>query len=156
MKKERQKLILKIISEEEIGVQEIIQERLLEYGLKVTQATISRDIKELALVKTLGKDGQYKYDLPAHTKDRSKSEEELFTDIFKQSVSKVDIALNMVVIKTHTGMAQAVCARLDKTSYDGLVGTIAGDDTIFALLRSENEARDFYLMLDEISKQTKA
>lgn len=155
MKKERQKLILKIISEEEIGVQELIQDRLEKHGLKVTQATISRDIKELSLVKTLGTSGQYKYDLPASTKERTKTAEELFVNIFVQSGSSVDIALNTVVIKTHTGMAQAVCSKLDKTGYNALVGTIAGDDTIFALFKTESDAKIFYNSMNEISKQVK-
>lgn len=155
MKKERQKLILKIISEEEIGIQELIQQRLEENGLKVTQATVSRDIKELALVKVLGKNGQYKYDLPISTKDKSVSPEELFINIFTQSGATVDIAMNTVVIKTHTGMAQAVCAKLDKTGYTALVGTIAGDDTIFALFKTERDAKIFYNSMNEISKQVK-
>ncbi len=155
MKKERQKLILKIISEEEIGVQELIQERLEKYGLKVTQATVSRDIKELSLVKTLGSNGQYKYDVPASTKDKSKSPEDLFVNIFIQSGASVDIALNTVVIKTHTGMAQAVCSKLDNTGYKALVGTIAGDDTIFALFKTEHDASVFYNAMKDISSQVK-
>lgn len=155
MKKERQKLILKIISEEDIGVQELIQERLREYGLNVTQATVSRDIKELALIKIIGANGQYKYDLPVSSKDKADSSEALFVNIFTQSFSSVDYAMNTVVIKTHTGMAQAVCAKLDKTDYKALVGTLAGDDTIFALFRTENDAKDFYNFLNNISKQVK-
>lgn len=155
MKKERQKLILKIISEEEIGVQELIQERLEQNGLKVTQATISRDIKELSLVKTIGANGQYKYNIPASTKEKAVSNEELFINIFTQSGATVDIAMNTVVIKTHTGMAQAVCAKLDKTSFNALVGTIAGDDTIFALFKTEKDAKNFYYSMIEISKQVK-
>ncbi len=155
MKKERQKLIVKIISEEEIGVQELIQQRLEENGLKVTQATISRDIKELCLVKTLSSGGHYKYVMPLSTKDRNPTAEDLFRNIFIQSGSTVDIAMNTVVIKTHTGMAQAVCAKLDKTGYEALVGTIAGDDTIFALFKTEKDAVDFYNSMNEISKQVK-
>ena len=155
MKKERQKLILKIISEEEIGVQEDIQARLLSYGMKVTQATISRDIKELAIIKTIGSKGQYKYSVASHIKDPSKSEEELFLDLFKQAASGIDFAENIVVIKTHAGMAQAVCARLDKTSYNGFIGSIAGDDTIFILMRSGNMAEDFYKMLENVLKLVK-
>lgn len=155
MKKERQKLILKIISEEEIGVQELIQERLEQHGLKVTQATISRDIKELSLVKILGSNGMYKYDLPASNKEKSASPEDLFVNIFTQSGSKVEIAMNTVVIKTHIGMAQAVCSKLDNTGYKSLVGTIAGDDTIFALFKTEHDAMIFYNAMKDISSQVK-
>lgn len=155
MKRERQKLILKIISEEEIGVQEQIQQRLEENGLKVTQATISRDIKELALIKTLTAGGQYKYDLPLSGKEKNQSAEDLFINIFTQSGATVDIAMNTVVIKTHTGMAQAVCAKLDKTAFSALVGTIAGDDTIFALFKTEKDAVNFYNSMNDISKQVK-
>lgn len=155
MKKERQKLIVKIISEEDIGIQEVIQERLEQQGLKVTQATISRDIKELCLVKTLGANGLYKYDLPVSSKEKNKTPQELFVNIFHQSGASVDIAMNTVVIKTHVGMAQAVCSKLDGTGYDALVGTIAGDDTIFALFRTENDAKAFYNSLNDISRQVK-
>ena len=155
MKKERQKLILRIISEEEIGVQDLILERLREYGLNVTQATVSRDIKELSLVKILSSSGQYKYDIPAYARDKSKTSEEMFVDIFLQSGATVDIAMNTVVINTHTGMAQAVCAKLDKTSYKALVGTIAGDDTIFSMFRTEQDAKDFYNLMKEISNRVK-
>ncbi len=155
MKKERQRLILKIISENPIGLQEEIQKKLMEHGLKVTQATISRDIKELALVKAMDRNGQYRYYLPAHLRDNNGSAEELFINILRQSMVSVDNAMNTVVIKTHIGMAQAVCAKLDRANYIGLVGTLAGDDTIFALMRSEQDAVNFKRIIEEIAKQVK-
>ena len=153
MKLNRQKLIIKIITDEDICTQEMLQKRLKTHGLNVTQATISRDIKEMALIKALGDNGQYKYDIPAVSKEKIKTNEELFINIFVESVEKVDIALNTVVIKTHVGMAQAVCAKLDKTSYPQLVGTLAGDDTIFALMRTEKDAIEFFKNLDNLARQ---
>ncbi|NLZ47161.1 MAG: arginine repressor [Clostridiales bacterium] len=153
MKLERQKLIKKIITDDEISTQEMLQKRLKIHGLNVTQATISRDIKEMSLVKTLGINGQYKYGIPAKSREKIKSNEELFLSIFLESVEKVDIALNIVVIKTHTGMAQAVCSKLDRTPYPQLVGTLAGDDTIFALMRTENDAIEFFKNLDNLARQ---
>lgn len=155
MKKERQRLIMKIVSEESVGLQEEIQKKLLEHGLKVTQATISRDIKELSLVKSLDPNGQYRYYIPAHIRDKDGSAEDLFINILKQSLISVDTAMNTVVIKTHIGMAQAVCAKLDRTNYAGLVGTLAGDDTIFALMRTPEDAMNFAGLIDNIAKQVK-
>ena len=154
MKKERQKLILKIISEEEIGVQEDIQARLLSYGMKVTQATISRDIKELAIIKTIGSKGQYKYSVASHIKIQAKAKKSFFL-IYLNKQHPVLILQKHSCYKTHAGMAQAVCARLDKTSYNGLIGSIAGDDTIFILMRSGNMAEDFYKMLENVLKLVK-
>ena len=155
MKIARHAKILELIEAYEIETQDELAQKLCEEGFQVTQATVSRDIKELSLVKTLGSNGQYKYDIPASTKDKSKSPEDLFVNIFIQSGANVDIAMNTVVIKTHTGMAQAVCSKLDNTGYKALVGTIAGDDTIFALFKTEHDANVFYNAMKEISSQVK-
>ena len=131
MKNQRQNLIMQIVKDENIGTQEELREALKRHGLKVTQATVSRDIKELSLVKTIGSDGNYKYSLPALNG---------IFGIISDAVVSVDHALNTVVVKCHTGMAQAVCAKLDKLGLDNVVGTLAGDDTIFILMRTEKDA----------------
>lgn len=139
MKKKRLELILKTIETSEISTQEELLEALKEHGLDVTQATISRDIKELGLIKSLGKGGKYRYSVPQTVvAEASKN----FHNIIAPSVLWVDYALNTAVVKCYAGMAQAVCAAMDTMHFDGVVGTLAGDDTIFVLCRSEELAKD--------------
>ncbi len=136
----RQKAILDIISKQKLGSQEDLIESLNALGFSVTQATVSRDIKELSIVKLSDPEGGYRYDIPSRIKDKGKTPEELLKEIFSQAVISVDFAQNTVVIKCYTGMAQAVCAKLDNANFDLVVGTIAGDDTVFAVLKSEQSA----------------
>jgi len=138
MKNKRHELILKLISENCISTQEELQSKLEEQGFKVTQATISRDINKLALLKTEDKDGKYRYCVPSIGKlsDRGSN----FMSIVTDGVVSADHAMNTVAVKCHTGMAQAVCAKLDNADIDNVVGTIAGDDTIFILMRTERDA----------------
>ncbi|MCD7800096.1 MAG: arginine repressor [Ruminococcus sp.] len=141
MKEKRQKLICEIVSKREVTTQNDLQNILLEYGYKVTQATISRDIREMKLIKNLSKNGQYIYCLPEKSKGTVPNKKEYI--ILKGLISKIDYALNTVVIKCHVGMAQAVCASIDSMNFPDVVGTIAGDDTIFILMRSEQKAFEF-------------
>ena len=136
-KNERQESILKLIRSKDISTQEELVSELIALGLVITQATVSRDIKELRLVKTMGANGQYKY---AVTKTESDELLSKFRSIFAQSVVSADYAGNTIVIRCYTGMAQAACAAFDSMHWEGLVGTLAGDDTIFALCRSESYA----------------
>lgn len=133
VKKERQSIIIDIISNNEITTQEMLKEHLEKRGINVTQATLSRDINELNLKKEA--DGVYKYITPL--KDLIDC-----PPILKDSVRDIVYAMNMIVLKCHTGMAQAACATLDKMDNMGIVGTIAGDDTIFVLMPSEKAAAD--------------
>lgn len=133
MKNKRQDKIMELINESEIDTQEMLQSLLAKSGFRVTQATVSRDIKEMKLVKRLGANGGYKYVPPA--------DEATKQNIFIDTVTSVDYAMNMVVVKCRTGMAQAACAALDSMNNDfNILGTIAGDDTIFILMRTESEA----------------
>lgn len=136
----RQKALLEIISKEKIGSQEELIERLNALGFSVTQATVSRDIKELSIVKLADPEGGYRYDIPSRIKDKGKNPIELLKEIFSQAVISLDFAQNTVVIKCYTGMAQALCAKLDNANFDLVVGTIAGDDTVFVVLKSEQSA----------------
>lgn len=111
--------------------------RLREEGFKATQATISRDIKDLRLVKTLGSDGKYRYVSASRSSTDIRTN---FSNLFSTSVNSIDVAQNFVVIKTLSGMAQAVCAALDSADYPSVVGTIAGDDTIFIACRTADLA----------------
>lgn len=144
----RQKTLINIITNSNISTQQELQDKLRDNGFKTTQATISRDIKELSIVKTISSDGVYKYDIPTSIKDKGKSPKELLKNIFSEAVMSVNFAQNIVVIKCHTGMAQAVCAKLDSNDFESVVGTLAGDDTIFVVLKSETLAIEFVGMLN--------
>ena len=140
MKSQRQQLILKIVSEQNIDTQENLQKVLREHGCVCTQATVSRDIKDLALIKTMTAAGEYKYSIPSFKRNSFDNKNDMIYTIMSDSVIDVDYAVNTVVVKCKTGMAQAICAKLDGTDIDNVVGTIAGDDTIFILMRTERDA----------------
>ncbi len=135
MKKKRQAEILSIIAENEVENQEILRNILIERGYNVTQATISRDINELNLEKAISNSGVSCY-MKAH-----RASGVHFENIFKQSVIRIDSAGNIVCVKCRSGLANAACATLDSMNIDYVVGTIAGDDTFFILVRTENDAK---------------
>lgn len=149
-KEKRQKEILNIITSCNVSTQQELQDMLIDKGYNATQATISRDIKELSIIKTVSTDGVYKYDIPSNIRDKGKSPQELLENIFKEAVLSVNFAINIVVIKCHAGMAQAVCAKLDNAYFESIVGTIAGDDTVFAVVKSEALAIEFVGMLNKL------
>ena len=142
MKNKRHYKILDIIKMHDVETQEQLCDLLSEYGFKVTQATVSRDIKELRLVKRMTKSGVYKYAAPVGNQFKQ--------NIFTDTVLGIDYAMNTVVVKCNTGMSQAACAALDSMDYNGIVGTIAGDDTIFVLMRNEAEARKLVKTFKEL------
>lgn len=148
MKRRRLEKIIELIGEHKIETQEELQSYLKESGFDVTQATISRDIKELRLVKELSPEGRYIYTPrmrdPKYDPDLRKS------GILNESVLRVDFAMNTVCVKCRAGTAGAVCAALDGTRWSGVVGTIAGDDTIFILCRNEKSARLFSSNLESV------
>lgn len=133
MKSHRHEIILEIIEERAVATQEMLIELLAERGINTTQATLSRDIQQLSLVKQRDENGIYRYTFPAVAAAEK--------SIFEEAVTSVDYAMNIIVLKCHAGMAQGTCAAIDSVNHDGIVGTIAGDDTIFILVRSENDAR---------------
>jgi transcriptional regulator of arginine metabolism len=133
VKLRRHEAIIDLVNNQDINTQEELMENLQKQGFKVTQATVSRDIKELRIFKALGKDGKYRYSTGGRNAlDKTSG----FESLFASSVEEVDSAENIVVIKTMTGMAQAVCMSLDNIDFENIVGTIAGDDTIFVLCRN--------------------
>ncbi|MCR5121916.1 MAG: arginine repressor [Ruminococcus sp.] len=149
MKNKRLDTILRLIAEHDIGTQEELCALLAGEGFSVTQATVSRDIKELALIKVQS-GGRMKYSVPALKQvTMSESGSLIFSMIF-DSVRSVDFAMNTVVIKCKSGMAQAICAKLDSTDLLGAVGTLAGDDTIFILMRTERDAERLVKELNTI------
>lgn len=138
MKTKRHNAINKLIAEHVVDTQEELLRLLGEAGYAVTQATVSRDIKELRLIKAHDTQGRYRY--MSSYQDATNNIASKFHSLFTEAVISVDFALNTVVVKCYTGMAQAVCAALDTMHWDGVIGTLAGDDTIFIITRTENNA----------------
>lgn len=145
MKARRHAKILELIAARPIDTQDELLSLLRDDGFQVTQATVSRDIKELRLIKTLNADGKYHY--TAHNDKPSGEMSNKFLLIFSESVKEIDSAGNMLVIKCYTGMANAVCAALDTLHWSGVVGTLAGDDTIFMVMRDDHNARELVTQL---------
>lgn len=143
MKFRRHNRIIELVEENNIETQEELIEKLRESGFDVTQATVSRDIKELGLVKITTKDNTYKYALPGITGQDSPRVSNKFRNILRETVMKVDFAGNIVVFKTYPGMAQAAAAAIDGLGWREIVGSLAGDDTIFVLLRNTDKAQEF-------------
>ncbi len=137
MKKNRHRQLMRLISEQEIKTQQQLTELLRAQGFAVTQATVSRDINELGLVKTNAQSGGCKYAVSAIGEIENASEH---LDIFSRAVISIDTALNQIVIRTYAGMAQAVAASIDKLMADEILGSIAGDDTVLLILRSIDDA----------------
>ncbi len=134
MKKRRHELILEFIKNNNVSTQEEILTMLSSNGFNVTQATISRDIKELKLIKEHYGKNETRYAVT----DRTDNSNDNFKAIFKRSTLSVDSAMNIVVIKCYPGTANAACMALENIHLDGVVGTLAGDDTIFVVCREMN------------------
>lgn len=139
-KQQRQQAILDIIEENACCRQEDLQRELKKRGIETTQATISRDIRQMGLVKLQRQPGVYTY---VRRSEDALEEKSPYAEIFAHAVLSVDYAMNTVVIKCRTGMANAACAALDNMEHSNVVGTLAGDDTIFVLMRTEPDARRF-------------
>lgn len=139
LKKARQNKILDLIQRMEIETQEEMLLRLKECGYDVTQATVSRDIRELNLIKGISARGVYCYTTPA----KKASPVHPFGNAMNDSVLSVDSAGNMVVIKTHPGLASAVASYIDAQNLPEILGTIAGDDAIFLVVRDASRAGHF-------------
>lgn len=137
MKTKRHAKILEIIQRHPVDTQEELLKQLRQEGFSVTQATVSRDIRELHLVKVLGNDGVYRYSAASPAEHDSSDR---FYTLFVQSVLSVDFAQNIVVVKCRAGMAQAVCAAMDSLHWDNVMATLAGDDTYICITKSEEYA----------------
>ncbi len=147
MKNKRQEKILEIIKNNIVLTQEDIQNALTEMGFTVTQSTVSRDIKELKLIKGHDSEGNYRY-ICAAKSGHSKSLSHYY-EMFKSSAVSVDCAVNDIVIRCHNGMASGACVAVDAIFGDRFLGTIAGDDTIFIVTRSVEDALE---LTQEIKK----
>ena len=148
MKFQRQAKILDLIDRFEIETQEDLTAHLRALGYNTTQATISRDIKELRLIKTLSSEtGKYKY-----TAGAADSFTTRLRNIFRECVTDIDAAQNMVVIKTLPGLGQAAAMAIDAMRAPDVVGTLGGDDTVFAVMRDNDSAQKFCKQARDILK----
>lgn len=147
MKIMRHSMILELINMKPIETQEELAEELKKNGVDVTQATVSRDIKELKLIKVLGSNGKYKY---ASISSVEKFASNNLVNIFTQTVVSIEYVDNFIVIKTISGSASAAAEALDSLSLDGIAGTIAGDNTIFILARSVTLAQEITQRIKKI------
>ncbi|MCL2077121.1 MAG: hypothetical protein FWH08_01790 [Oscillospiraceae bacterium] len=138
MRKKRLAEILKIIRENEIENQDMLISELKLRGFEVAQATVSRDINELALEKSPSEHGVSRYVQKSEVKHSGSG------GIFSQAVISVDYAINTLVLKCRSGWAGAACDAFERMNFPQTVGSIAGDDTIFVLARTEKDAKDLY------------
>ena len=141
MKRKRHDAIIRIITESAVETQGQLTERLIAEGYDVTQATVSRDIKELRLIKISDKDNRYKYALPGRENDADIKER--YTTVLKHSTVTVQNAMNIVVVKTIPGSAQACAMAIETLDFRNIVGVIAGDDTVFLAMNSISDAESF-------------
>ncbi len=149
MKNNRQKTILEIIKKKDVETQDDLIRELAEVGYAVTQATVSRDIRELKLIKVTGDAGKYKYTV---SEPKEETEIPIYITAFAASVRSVESAMNTVVVKTYPGLASAVAANLDSLSDLDILGCVAGDDTIFAVTHTPESAKH---VCDKIKSLTK-
>lgn len=138
MKTQRQAKITEIITSQDVQTQEQLLEALQNAGFHCTQATISRDIKELRIVKELTKFGTYRYATPV--RETSGSFSARLNSIFRESVTGFDYAQNLVVIHTIPGLAGAVASAVDTMKLRFVLGTVGGDDTVIVVMRDNNAA----------------
>ena len=150
MKFQRHNAILELIEKGIVETQEQLLQLLLSHGFKVTQATVSRDIKELHLIKTPGADGRYYY-ASSKGEDLHGAENRL-RNIFKESIVQVDYAGNIVVLKTLSGVAMAATVALDTMKISDIVGSLAGDDTVFLVMRTPERALEFAIEIKRMLK----
>lgn len=141
MKAQRQAKIVEIISNANVETQEQLLQALTDQGFSSTQATISRDIKELRIVKELTSLGTYRYCVPE--KDAPPALSDRLNNIFRECVISVDYAENLVVIHTLPGMANAAASALDAMRSSAVLGTLAGDDTVVIVMREGHAAAAF-------------
>ena len=149
MKKDRLQKILEIIDIYRIETKDELIARLRDCGYEVTQATVSRDIKRLHLIKIQTDDGHSKYSLPRVNKFDTN---EKYRNILHQTISAVHCANNLVVVRTYSGMANAAGAAIDAMQSELLLGSIAGDDTIFIVAVSNQAASQFVAILKSIAE----
>ena len=151
MKSTRHSLILEIIEQKDIETQEELAEELKRRGVKVTQATVSRDIKELRLLKVLSDHGGYKY---ATVERAEKGMSERFIRILSESVISLDNVGHLIVIKTLSASANAAAEAIDSMKWSAVLGSIAGDNTILVIARSEEAVESLMARFNTLIKRS--
>lgn len=147
IKKTRQTAILRVISENEVETQNELRQLLKEQGISVGQSTLSRDMRELGIVKRMNENEVNCYYSGMSGADAA------YNSIFAQSVLSMDHAQNMVVLKCRAGLANAACAVVDEQGFPTVMGSIAGDDTVFILTKSENHALQLIADLNRLTRK---
>ena len=147
MKVMRHSMILELINSKPIETQEELAEELKASGFNVTQATVSRDIKELKLIKVLGHGGRYKYSSITNVEKVASNN---LVNIFSQTVISIEYIENFIIIKTIAGSASAAAEAVDSLGLEGIAGTIAGDNTIFILTRTVEKAQELTQKIKKI------
>ena len=150
MKKDRQNAILRIITSKDVETQSQLISELKKLGIQSTQATLSRDIKSLNLVKELNQQGVYRY--VVNEKPQIEDHSARLISIFKESTKSIACAQNIVVIKTMPGLAPAACSAIDSMGIHNLIGTIAGDDTGFLAMSDCESAESFCKEIEKMLK----
>jgi transcriptional regulator of arginine metabolism len=150
MKNKRQAEILRLISTYDIDTQEELRARLRQSGFEATQATVSRDMRELKIVKASAGNGKYKYIYQTTASDMLLQNR--FTTILKEAVKSVDTAMNIVVVNVYTGMGNAAGAAIDSLRLTGVVGSVAGDDTFIVITKTPETAEEVCRYIKDIIK----
>ena len=149
MKAKRHAKLLELIHNNDIYTQEDLMRHLQSAGFDVTQATVSRDIKELRLVKMLSGNGKYKY---STGKEPTRPTPPKFDSLFADAIESIEPAMNMIAVKCMPGMAQAICVALEAMYLSGIVGTLAGDDTILVVAPDNDAAQVLVAKFKEMMK----
>ena len=153
MKRDRQTQILKLISQYQISTQEELADRLIQAGFHVTQATVSRDIRDLRLVKVVGLKGGSHYVVKGFEQTEEIPPNTRFNTVLQEAFVSSDCAGNLLVVKTATGMAMAVAASIDALEWNDIIGSIAGDDTIFLAVSTPEECQTVKARLDRLARR---
>jgi transcriptional regulator of arginine metabolism len=148
MKNRRHEVIIELIHNNILTTQDELQEALENLGFKVTQSTVSRDIKELRIVKAQDRNGVYRY-LVAGKNNETMRDRNHFEEMFAKSCIDAAYSMNTVIIKCYAGMASSVCVALEQLFNDIILGSLAGDDTIFAITSGE---KDSVALVEKIKK----
>ena len=147
MKINRQRKIIELINKYDIDTQQELAQRLMDEGFEVTQATVSRDIRELNLTKIAVDGNKQKYDIPASTMTSLSAK---YMGVLKDGIVSIEDAGNIIVIKTISGMAMAVGAALDAVNHEEIIGTIAGDDTLMCVVKNANNCQSVKEYLEKL------
>ena len=150
LKSKRQLKIMEVIKEQEIQTQQELAAKLRQEGIEVTQATVSRDVKQLGLIKVPSKDGGYKYSLPPRHKEKVNATSRM-KRMFQDSVVNLDYSENLIVVNTLPGTAQGVAALIDNSDWKHVIGTIAGDDTIMLVIKPKKKVEAVIEKLESLT-----